>query len=140
MGCSLALGAPKPGTAFLFILPLFFFSSFQVPWFGSIPIAVSNDISERSVEDFVREVRLGLEKWRDKCDGHFPVTQPLLGGNRKEFPPGMCGWDGQMGTRRHSGAKQPLTFPVALVLARALKEKKNKTLLMVIVFSLTPGE
>lgn len=28
---------------------------FQVPWFGSIPIAVSNDISERSVEDFVRE-------------------------------------------------------------------------------------
>ncbi|XP_021243168.1 nicotinate phosphoribosyltransferase isoform X2 [Numida meleagris] len=28
---------------------------FQVPWFGSIPIAVSNDISERSLEDFVRE-------------------------------------------------------------------------------------
>ncbi|NXL91927.1 PNCB phosphoribosyltransferase, partial [Alectura lathami] len=28
---------------------------FQVPWFGSIPIAVSNDISEQSLEDFVRE-------------------------------------------------------------------------------------
>ncbi|OXB78266.1 UNVERIFIED_CONTAM: hypothetical protein H355_004716 [Colinus virginianus] len=28
---------------------------FQVPWFGSIPIAVSNDISEQNVEDFIRE-------------------------------------------------------------------------------------
>ncbi|XP_052560913.1 nicotinate phosphoribosyltransferase isoform X2 [Tympanuchus pallidicinctus] len=28
---------------------------FQVPWFGSIPIAVSNDISEQSLEDFIRE-------------------------------------------------------------------------------------
>ncbi|NXJ10260.1 PNCB phosphoribosyltransferase, partial [Odontophorus gujanensis] len=28
---------------------------FQVPWFGSIPIAVSNDISEQNLEDFIRE-------------------------------------------------------------------------------------
>ncbi|NXA42783.1 PNCB phosphoribosyltransferase, partial [Eudromia elegans] len=28
---------------------------FQVPWFESISIAVSNDISERSLEDFIRE-------------------------------------------------------------------------------------
>lgn len=32
-------------------------SSFQVPWFGTIPIAVSNDISEQSLEEFRREVR-----------------------------------------------------------------------------------
>ena len=31
--------------------------SFQVPWFGTIPIAVSNDISEQSLEEFRREVR-----------------------------------------------------------------------------------
>ncbi|NXL33198.1 PNCB phosphoribosyltransferase, partial [Glaucidium brasilianum] len=30
---------------------------FQVPWFGTIPIAVSNDISEQSLEEFRREVR-----------------------------------------------------------------------------------
>ncbi|XP_063258620.1 nicotinate phosphoribosyltransferase isoform X1 [Prinia subflava] len=28
---------------------------FQVPWFGTIPIAVSNDISEQSLEEFRRE-------------------------------------------------------------------------------------
>ncbi|XP_037985406.1 nicotinate phosphoribosyltransferase isoform X2 [Motacilla alba alba] len=28
---------------------------FQVPWFGTIPIAVSNDISEQSLEEFSRE-------------------------------------------------------------------------------------
>ncbi|NWW05425.1 PNCB phosphoribosyltransferase, partial [Oreocharis arfaki] len=28
---------------------------FQVPWFGSIPIAVSNDISEQSLEEFKKE-------------------------------------------------------------------------------------
>lgn len=118
MGCSLALRAPKPGTAFLLILLLFsFLSSFQVPWFGSIPIAVSNDISEQSLEDFIREVRLELEHWRDKCDSHFPVTQPFLGGNRKEFPPGMSGQDGHTETRRHFGAEQPLTCSVALILA-----------------------
>ncbi|XP_040403385.1 nicotinate phosphoribosyltransferase isoform X2 [Cygnus olor] len=30
-------------------------TTFQVPWFGSIPIAVSNDISEQSLESFIRE-------------------------------------------------------------------------------------
>ncbi|XP_032037901.1 nicotinate phosphoribosyltransferase [Aythya fuligula] len=30
-------------------------TTFQVPWFGSIPIAVSNDISERSLESFIQE-------------------------------------------------------------------------------------
>uniref|UniRef100_A0A8B9QP46 Nicotinate phosphoribosyltransferase n=1 Tax=Anas platyrhynchos TaxID=8839 RepID=A0A8B9QP46_ANAPL len=30
-------------------------TAFQVPWFGSIPIAVSNDISERSLESFIQE-------------------------------------------------------------------------------------
>ncbi|NXK52578.1 PNCB phosphoribosyltransferase, partial [Chauna torquata] len=30
-------------------------TTFQVPWFGSIPIAVSNDISEQSLENFNRE-------------------------------------------------------------------------------------
>ncbi|XP_030301431.1 nicotinate phosphoribosyltransferase isoform X2 [Calypte anna] len=34
------------------LLPL---TSFQVPWFESIPIAVSNDISEQSLEEFCRE-------------------------------------------------------------------------------------
>ena len=33
------------------------FSSFQVPWFETIPIAVSNDISEQSLEEFSQEVR-----------------------------------------------------------------------------------
>ncbi|XP_010128796.1 PREDICTED: nicotinate phosphoribosyltransferase, partial [Chlamydotis macqueenii] len=28
---------------------------FQVPWLGTIPIAVSNDISEQSLEEFSRE-------------------------------------------------------------------------------------
>ncbi|OWK50350.1 Nicotinate phosphoribosyltransferase [Lonchura striata] len=31
-------------------------SSFQVPWFGTIPIAVSNNISEQSLEEFRREL------------------------------------------------------------------------------------
>lgn len=33
------------------------FASFQVPWFETISIAVSNDISEQSLEEFSREVR-----------------------------------------------------------------------------------
>lgn len=36
-------------------------SSFQVPWFEAIPIAVSNDISEQSLEEFRREVRNGWD-------------------------------------------------------------------------------
>lgn len=43
--------APPP---LLTLLPL---ASFQVPWFETIPIAVSNDISEQSLEEFSREVR-----------------------------------------------------------------------------------
>lgn len=38
-------------------LTLLSLTSFQVPWFGTIPIAVSNDISEQSLEEFSREVR-----------------------------------------------------------------------------------
>lgn len=43
--------APPP---LLTLLPL---ASFQVPWFETIPVAVSNDISEQSLEEFSREVR-----------------------------------------------------------------------------------
>lgn len=41
--------------------------SFQVPWFETIPIAVSNDISEQSLERLIQEVRWLLRGLR----GHF---------------------------------------------------------------------
>lgn len=74
-GCLLALKAPG---AVLLLPPqlLTFLFSFQVPWFGSIPIAVSNDISERSLESFIQEVRqprgvtMGLSP---SCDSVSPA-------------------------------------------------------------------
>lgn len=57
-------------------------SSFQVPWFGTIPIAVSNDISEQSLEEFRREVRnlLGCHLGGSGRAGMSPGLSLVLAG------------------------------------------------------------
>lgn len=75
------MGPPNPLPHPLFL------TSFQVPWFETIPIAVSNDISEQSLEEFSREVRwlltMALAEVWGGCESPGTFS---LGESREMFP------------------------------------------------------